>query len=53
MFYKNNTHLVDEKWVAIDDREYLFPANTPLILCDPENGFDEAAAEKLIKIVTE
>ncbi len=51
MFFEENEHLANEKWIAIDDREYYFPDHAPLLLCNPEKGFDREAAKKLIQFV--
>lgn len=46
MFFKANK-LQYPQWLAIDDREYYFPANVPLLLCDSKVGLDEETAKKL------
>ena len=43
-----NPKVAGASWIAIDDSEFEFPERCPnLLLCDPDRGFDEAAAQEL------
>lgn len=38
-------------WVAIDDDPSHFPAGAPVLLTDPNRGFDAGCAAKLVKLL--
>lgn len=40
-------------WGAIDDDPSHFPPGSPVLLTDPQNGFDTACAARLIKMLHE
>lgn len=40
-------------WLAIDDDPSHFPPGSPILLTDPQNGFDTACAARLVKLLHE
>lgn len=40
-------------WVAIDDDPLHFPAGAPVLLTDPNKGFDAECAARLVKLLLE
>lgn len=38
-------------WLAIDDDPAYFPPGSPLLLIDPQKGFDAECAERLVKLL--
>ncbi len=45
--YLKQHHALDNAWIAIDDISEHFPPNAPLVETDPNDGFDDLAAEEL------
>ena len=39
-------------WVAIDDDPSLFPQGSPVLLTDPNKGFDTECGDRLVKLLT-
>lgn len=39
------------RWIAIDDDPFHYPPGSPVLLTDPETGFDDAAAAKLADVL--
>jgi hypothetical protein len=39
------------KWLAIDDNSDHFPAGSPVLITDPNKGFDEVSANQLSNIL--
>ena len=49
--YLDSKYLNNKKWIAIDDDPDLYPGDTPLLITDPQQGFDEEAAMKLKALI--
>ena len=48
--YLRNEGLQDEPWLAIEDDPAAYPAAAPLLMTDPDRGFDEESARRLVKM---
>lgn len=44
-------HLMALPWVAIDDDPSYFPPGSPVLLTDPQKGFDAECAARLVKLL--
>jgi len=40
-----------KRWIAIDDDPELYPKEAPVLLTDPNNGFDHICADKLKRLI--
>ena len=49
--YLKNEGLGDEPWVALEDDPIAYPATAPVLMTDPDLGFDESAARRLLAMV--
>ena len=47
--YLKRHGLAEREWIAIDDDPEHYPANSPVLLVDPAQGFDSDAAVRLLK----
>lgn len=51
MSFLNERKLTALPWVAIDDDPAHFPKGCPVLLTDPQQGFDAECASRLVKML--
>jgi HAD domain in Swiss Army Knife RNA repair proteins len=48
--YLKNEGLEGQPWVAVEDDPVAYPAGAPVLMTDPDRGFDEEAARRLLEL---
>ncbi|HEY5993649.1 MAG TPA: HAD domain-containing protein [Gallionellaceae bacterium] len=51
MAFLESKNIMAMPWVAIDDNPDHFPKGSPVIITDPQKGFDAACADKLVQMM--